>query len=66
MNTLKQIGPWFRYLFVLALLVEMWVFIQRKRSGRWKRPWSFRVAMVLLGVAVVLILSATVLSDLGA
>jgi hypothetical protein len=66
MNTLKQIGTWFRYLFVLALLVEMWVFIQRKRSGRWKRPWSFPVAMVLLSLAVVLILSATVLSYFGA
>jgi hypothetical protein len=66
MNTVKQIAPWFRYLFVLALLVEMGIFIQRKRTGRWKRPWSFPVAMVLLGLAIVLILSATVLSDLGA
>jgi len=66
MHTLTQIGPWFRYLFVLALLVEIGIFIQRKRSGRWKRPWSFPVAMVLLGLAVVLILSATVLSYFGA
>lgn len=66
MHTLNQIAPWFRYLFLLAILVEIGIFIQRKRSGRWKRPWSFPVAMVLLSLAAVLILLATVLNYFGA
>jgi hypothetical protein len=36
-----------------------------KRAGRWKRPWSFPVAMALLGLALVMALLGTVLSLFG-
>jgi len=34
--------------------------IRRKRSGKWKRPWSFPIAMCLLGFALCLALAVLV------
>jgi hypothetical protein len=39
--------------------------IQRKRAGQWKRPWSFPIAMILLGLATVLVSLGTVLKHFG-
>lgn len=37
MHTLNQIVPSLRVL----VLLRLGTLIQRKRTGRWKRPWSF-------------------------
>jgi len=46
-------------LFILALGA---VLIRRKRAGRWKRPWSFPVAMALLGLSLALASLAMIMS----
>jgi hypothetical protein len=62
MSTLRQFGP---LVEILVFLVLGFVFIRRKRTGRWKGPLSFRVAMVLLGLALVLVSLGTVLNHFG-
>ena len=62
MSTLVQLGPLFFILFILVLGGRL---ILLKRTGRWKRRWSFPVAMVLLGLAIVLVSLGRVLSYFG-
>jgi hypothetical protein len=62
MSTFPRLGPLFEILFILAL---GYVLIRRKRTGRWKRRWSFPVAMVLLGLAIVLVSLESVLILIG-
>jgi amino acid transporter len=50
--------PYAQILIILSLLCAL---ILRKRTGRWKRPWSFPLAMTLLGLALVMVSLATVL-----
>jgi hypothetical protein len=41
------------------------VFIRRKRTGQWKRPWTFPLAMTMLGLALVAYSAALVLEYFG-
>ena len=62
MSTFQQFAPLFQILLILLLAG---VLIRRKLTGRGKRPWSFRVAMGLLGLALALSALAWVLRYLG-
>jgi hypothetical protein len=62
MSTFLQFAPLVEILFILVL---GGVLIWRKRTGRWKRPWSFPVAMVLLGLAIVLVSLGKVMRHFG-
>src|SRR5258707_834025 len=62
MSTLAQVGRLFFVVFILALGGRV---IWLKRTGRWKHPRSFPVAMVLLSIALVLVSLGQVLSYLG-
>jgi hypothetical protein len=57
-----RFAPFFE---IVLILVTGATLIRRKLTGRWKRPWSFPLAMGLLGVALVLAALGTVLSYLG-
>jgi hypothetical protein len=54
-----------RFAQPLIFLLLGAMFIRAKRAGRWKRPWTFPLAMTLLGLAVVASLLGTVLELLG-
>jgi hypothetical protein len=62
MSTFRQFFPFFQ---ILLILILAGVLIRRKQTGRWKRPWSFPVAMGLLALAIVLVALAQVLSHFG-
>jgi hypothetical protein len=53
--------PWFAPVLWIALMGGIW----RKRSGRWKRPNTFRWAMILMGLAIVLSTTGAVLEFYG-
>jgi RsiW-degrading membrane proteinase PrsW (M82 family) len=62
MSTFPQLARLFFLVFILVLGGR---FIWLKRTGRWKRPWSFPVAMVLLGLAIILVSLGNILSYFG-
>ena len=62
MSTFRQFAPFIQILVILTIGGAL---IWRKRTGRWKRPWSFPVAMGLLALAIVLLALAPVLSHFG-
>jgi hypothetical protein len=62
MRTLQPFAPFIMVLFILVLAAML---IREKRAGRWKRPWSFPVAMTLLSVALVLTMLGKILELMG-
>jgi hypothetical protein len=61
-TTLTIIG---KFAWLVLMVVMFIAFIRRKRAGQWKRPWTFPLAMTLLGIALVSYSAAMVLSYLG-
>lgn len=59
---LGAVASWFWLVLSLVMIVG---FIHRKRTGRWKRPRTFPIAMGLLGLAAVLSATALVLRQFG-
>jgi hypothetical protein len=62
MSPFLRIAPFFE---IALILVLGGMLIRRKLTGQWKRPWSFPVAMGLLGLALVLASLGTVLRYFG-
>ena len=62
MSTFLKFLPYIQIVFLLVLGGAL---IWRKRTGRWKRPWSFRMAMGLLGLSIALLVLAQVLRYFG-
>ncbi len=58
----QQYAPYIQVIFLLVLGAAL---IREKRAGRWKRPWSFPVAMALLGLALVGTTLAKILELMG-
>jgi hypothetical protein len=56
---------WLRWFQIVCWLAMICGLIWRKRSGRWKRPHTFRYAMVLMGIAIALSTTAAVLQLYG-
>jgi hypothetical protein len=58
----QTIASLFWLVLSLSLIV---IFVRRRRSGRWKRPRTFPIAMALLGLAAVASATALVLRQFG-
>jgi hypothetical protein len=62
MTVVKTIGQCFLLVAIISLMAKL---IRRKRAGQWKRPWTFPIAMTLLGISLVSYSAAMVLRFLG-
>ena len=54
-----------RFAFIVMIVALVVAFIRRKRAGQWKRPWTFPLAMTLLGLALVTYSAAMVAEHFG-
>jgi hypothetical protein len=54
--------PWFPIVLWAILLVGL---IVRYRSGKWRRPHTFKWAIILMSLAIVLSVTAAVLQVYG-
>jgi len=52
---------WIPFFPLAAWALILFALIRRKRTGQWKRPQTFRWAMILMTLAIVLSATAAVL-----
>jgi hypothetical protein len=55
---MHRFAPFAPLVFCAALLVML---IRKKRSGEWKRPHTFKWAMILMSITIVLFATAAIL-----
>ena len=55
-------GFWFQLFFEIALTIGL---VWRRRTGKWKRPHTFKWAMMLMGLAIALTTTAGILQIYG-
>jgi hypothetical protein len=62
---MQHTHPWMSFLPIIAWIAVLAALIVRKRKGKWKRPNTFKPALILMSLAIAASTAAAVLEFYG-